>query len=292
MIAAYGHRSEDARITRSTSRHFLTSGFAAAGALLSAGLTYSLIGYAHVASHADATLLWSLLALLGAALTACLSHLALIQACTGTIAATGTHTVIGHSVMAFMRVVAPRAARNVLIAGTTAGCAMALATAPGQAAQEYSAPPAVSLALGAENSESPTDSHTHIDASNSGPTHATPGLGWASSTTPRPARATATADMATAALNPALSHTTTHEPDAADRGADPDTVHSYTVVAGDTLWDLASREVASHPGSHSSADIAAEVSAITAANPQITNPSMIVPGQVLTLPNPSSSTGQ
>jgi spore coat assembly protein SafA len=64
---------------------------------------------------------------------------------------------------------------------------------------------------------------------------------------------------------------------AADHSAPPDSGSSYVVRSGDTLGEIAGR-------------FGVDLSALRAANPQITDPNLIYPGQQLTIPPAGSGT--
>lgn len=281
--------------SRSVLRRGAYLGAVTLGAVTSAAGSATFVDTAQRATHADATLLWSLVALLAAALTACLIHLLLTLTLTALIEHFGTHTLVGSSLLALLKVVAPRAGRRIMIAGTTAGCAVALAASPGyaqspapipaiatassaSAAADSSAPSTAPLSALGWAATTPQDStrgaENHEAARENAPAPLQ-GLGWADAAAP--AAPSNTAKASTAKASTAKASTAAQD---APRAV------TVTVRPGDTLWSISHTYLASTDQGTQTADVSRYVTRVITANPSLNNPDLIQPGEHITLPAP------
>lgn len=290
------------------------------GTVASAAGAATFVDTALRATHADATLLWSLLALLASALTACLAHLLITLTLTALIGCVGAHTLLGSGLLSVLKVFAPRAARRVMIMGTTAGCAVALAASPGYA---HTAPPAPTMTTvgwadttAEAQAEAPTDTAVHNSAPGTanqdelaGKQDAAPltGLGWASTPTPQESQPAASGPAAA----PHNAGTSTESSAQSGTRSSADTTgtdaksaargRSVTVQPGDSLWSISRAQLTRTEHSNTnhsrtqhnrtdhrpnSAQISRYVERVIAANPSLEDPDLIQPGEHITLPAP------
>lgn len=297
---------------------------------------------AHSADSPSTALTWALTSLLCAALSGCLLHLSVVLILTVGVRSAGTHTMHGSAMLRALKVLAPRTARNIMVASTTATCALVLAANPGYASH-YShlngsaSPHITGTYAAAQNTpigsgKQTTVSYTETDDSDIGfdaPTtehgsdaarHASeaahspgvPSLGWgepvtevdsaelgssASAAGPRSANTSkkggGSGEQPTpqAPVEPS-SHGTMRFGNASQDATPGGRPPTSTIVAyGDSLWSIAKSHLKTSDTAFDDASVSREVEKILRANPSINDPSLIYPGQQISLPNPNQSLG-
>lgn len=74
----------------------------------------------------------------------------------------------------------------------------------------------------------------------------------------------------------------------AEAEAERPAASSHVVQAGDHLWAIAETHLADHLGrAPTDAEVVPYWQGVIAANPQVTNPDLIYPGQTLVVPSPA-----
>ncbi|MDO5645533.1 MAG: LysM peptidoglycan-binding domain-containing protein [Dermabacter sp.] len=176
------------------------------GGLLGAGLAWASVTAAWDAIGATRELSWSLIALLAAAFTACALHVGLMHLLAAAATLAGPSTGVGRALVMILKVLAPRLARAVIVASSTASCAIALMAPPASAVTVGAPAPVAVHAIAAhggiahaEDAAGPAAGASVTDDQDRdhGTGHALPALGWAADApAPTEAPTTPTADSA------------------------------------------------------------------------------------------------
>ncbi|MGY5765956.1 LysM peptidoglycan-binding domain-containing protein [Brachybacterium sp. DNPG3] len=294
----------------SAGRYAAGAAISVVGALAMSSTVDALLAQARQGLGTDAMMAWVLVLLAGGGALLC-AYLALVWGLASLVAVTGPASTAGRTLLVALRLLAPRLARRVAVGASAATVAGSLMLLPASAAVEdvfenpsaSSASAAQSIAAdGTDTDDGPALPDPAAPEEGSLPTldeiprQELPDLGWEGTPVPIPEEAadapssddqdphadqdSQNAQQATDAGEAAEAAGTYAE----DTGAPAPPPGTVVVEQGDTLWSITDDLLG--PDADADADITAAWPDLHQANRDLLgdDPSLLIPGQVLTVP--------